>query len=242
MQRLLTLMLIGLSITAISQTENNRFNISFKAATGISIIHNSATVNMNHLYGGSPVRSIPKMSYEIGTAFHYSFEKTNLEIGVNYSNIQSLHKENTMGYSAELEYSNSIRIENVRNVGYINFPIMLNREYKSFSIGGGLQSQFAVNVKEEKKMWTGPKSFDKTVDPILNRRTIKTFDIGFVGQASFFATEKIALNCKFYWGLANINNFQEKGVNYEFYQVEKPVIDRRLKSRQLLIGIQYHLF
>ena len=121
-------------------------------------------------------------------------------------------------------------------------PVVLCRNYDSFSIGAGIQPQFALHLREEKKMWKGHIMNGGLVDPILKTRTIKTFDLGFVGQANLEATQRFSLNFKLYWGIANINNFQEKGVAYEFYQIESPVVDRRLKNRQFVITLQYKLF
>ena len=91
-------------------------------------------------------------------------------------------------------------------------------------------------------MWKLHSINGGAVEPILKTRTIKTFDLGIVGQANLEATERISLNFKLYWGITNINNFQEKGVAYEFYQIESPVIDRRLKNKQFVLTLQYKLF
>lgn len=218
-------------------------DISIHAGGGASLIHNSATVNMNHLEFGSPIRSIPKRSYELGITGRKYFDRTYLETGLCYSYISSLHKEH-----AYVQASNSffieeeIHIEKLRHIGYLAIPVVVCRNYGAFSIGAGIQPQFTLHVKEDKKMWIPHSINAGDVDPILKNRTIKTFDLGFVGQANLEATERISLNFKLYWGITNVNNFQEKGVAYEFYQIESPVVDRRLKNRQFVITLQYKLF
>lgn len=219
-----------------------QWDLSIHAGGGASLIYNTATVNMNHLYYGSPIRSIPKRSYELGITGRKYFERTYLETGVSYSYIQSLHKENTFAQDPLTSFIEEIHIEKLRRIGYIAMPMVFCRNYGSFSIGGGLQPQFAIHVVENKKMWKAHSIDAGEVEPILTHRTIKTFDLGFVGQANLEATERFSLNFKMYWGIANINNFQEKGVAYEFYQEESPVVDRRLKNRQFVITLQYKLF
>lgn len=219
-----------------------QWDLSIHAGGGASLIYNTATVNMNHLYYGSPIRSIPKRSYELGISGRKYFERTYLETGISYSYIQSLHKENTIPDIPPFTFYKHIYIEKLRHIGYLVVPVLICRNYKSFSIGAGVQPQFAVHVKEDKTMWAQQGMQSIPFEPELTRRTIRTFDLGFVGQANLEATDRISLNFKLYWGIANINNFQEKGVMYEFYQVESPVVDRRLKNRQFVITLQYKLF
>lgn len=219
-----------------------QWDLSIHAGGGASLIYNTATVNMNHLYYGSPIRSIPKRSYELGISGRKYFERTYLETGVSYSYISSLHKENTVANFPPQVFFTPIYIENLREVGYLSIPIVLCRNYGNFSVGAGIQPQFTVHVSETKKMWYMEGSSPVNVDPILTERTIRKFDMGFIGQANFEATPRISLNAKIYWGITNMNNYQEKGVLYEFFQVENPVVDRRLKNRQFVITLQYKLF
>jgi len=219
-----------------------QIDISIHAGGGTSFIYNSATVNMNHLYEGSPVRSIPQQSFDAGITGRKYFERTYLETGLTYSYIQSLNKENTFSQLADPQFSGEIYIENTRKIGYLAVPIVLCRNYGSFSIGAGLQPQFTMHIKEDKTMWELHGITPEYVDPILSRRTIQKFDLGFVGQANLETSKRLSLNFKLYWGITNINNYQEKGVMYEFYQQESPVVDRRLKSRQFVITLQYKLF
>jgi hypothetical protein len=165
-----------------------------------------------------------------------------LETGISYSYISSLHKENTVAHLPPQVFFTEIYIENFREVGYLSIPIVLCRNYRNFSIGAGLQPQVVAHIRETKKMWYMEGSSPVNVEPILTERTIKNFDLGFVGQANFEANDRISLNAKLYWGITNINNYQEKGVLYEFLQVENPVVDRRLKNRQFVITLQYKLF
>jgi hypothetical protein len=219
-----------------------QLDLSIHAGGGASLIYNSATVNMNHSFYGSPIRSIPKRSYEVGVTGRKYFERTYLETGISYSYIQSLHKENTFAQDPATSFIEEIHIEKLRQIGYMAIPVVLCRNYGSFSIGAGVQPQFALHVTEDKKMWKLHSINGGAVEPILKTRTIKTFDLGIVGQANLEATERISLNFKLYWGITNINNFQEKGVAYEFYQIESPVIDRRLKNKQFVLTLQYKLF
>lgn len=221
----------------------SQIDFSLNAGGGASLIYNSATVNMNHLYYGSPVRSIPKRSFETGISMRKYFENTFIEMGLSYSYVQSVHEENTFAQTTVTgQGMNQIYIEKFRTIGYLTIPIILSRNYESFSIGAGLQPQFTLHVTEDKKMWYGPSAGINLVDPVLDNRTIRTFDLGFVGQANLKATERLSLNFKLYWGITNINNFQEKGVMNEFFQIESPVIDRRLKNRQFIISLRYKLF
>jgi hypothetical protein len=219
-----------------------QLDLSIHAGGGASLIYNSATVNMNHSFYGSPIRSIPKRSYEVGVSGRKYFERTYLETGINYSYISSLHKENTTAHFPPQVFFTEIYIENFREIGYLSIPIVLCRNYGNFSVGAGLQPQFVAHISETKKMWYLDVVSPVPVEPILTERTIKTFDLGIVGQANFEATDRISLNAKLYWGITNINNFQEKGVLYEFFQYEDPVVDRRLKNRQFVITLQYKLF
>lgn len=218
----------------------SQIDVSIHAGGGSSLIYNSATVNMNHLNYGSPIRSIPKRSFEAGITGRKYFERTYLETGLAYSYIQSLHKENTSAPNNS-SIPGEIHIEKLRTIGYLALPIVLCRNYGSFSIGAGIQPQFTLHVNEDKKMWQG-FSEGNYIDPPLSDRTIKTFDLGFVGQANLEATKRLSLNFKLYWGILNINNYNEKGVLYEFYKQESPVVDRRLKNRQFVITLQYKLF
>ncbi|MBK6951658.1 MAG: outer membrane beta-barrel protein [Crocinitomicaceae bacterium] len=219
-----------------------QLDLSIHAGGGASLIYNSATVNMNHSFYGSPIRSIPKRSYEVGVTGRKYFERTYLETGISYSYIQSLHKENTFAQDPATSFIEEIHIEKLRHIGYAAIPVVFCRNYGSFSIGAGIQPQFTLHVREDKKMWILHSINGGDIDPILKNRTIKTFDLGIVGQANLEATERISLNFKLYWGITNINNFQEKGVAYEFYQIESPVIDRRLKNKQFVLTLQYKLF
>lgn len=219
-----------------------QLDLSIHAGGGASLIYNTATVNMNHLYYGSPIRSIPKRSYELGITGRKQFNTSFLETGVVYSYIQSLHKENSFVENPSTGSVDQIYIEKLRKIGYASVPILFCKKYKSFSIGAGIQYQFALHVKEDKTMWYQNGASPAPVEPTLNRRTIRTFDLGYVGQVNLEATERLSLNFKLYWGITNINNNQEKGVAYEFYQEESPVIDRRLKNRQFVITLQYKLF
>lgn len=219
-----------------------QLDLSIHAGGGASLIYNSATVNMNHSFYGSPIRSIPKRSYEVGVSGRKYFERTYLETGINYSFISSLHKENTFIEDPSTGFFEEVHIEKLRRIGYATIPIIFCRNYGAFSIGAGVQPQFVLHVTEDKKMWILYSVDGSNVEPILKNRTIKPFDLGFVGQANLEATERISLNFKLYWGITNINNFQEKGVAYEFYQIESPVVDRRLKNRQFVLTLQYKLF
>ena len=45
-----------------------------------------------------------------------------------------------------------------------------------------------------------------------------------------------------YWGIWNINNMGEKGASYEYLGYEDPVVDRKLRNRQIMITAQYTIF
>ncbi|MBK6526732.1 MAG: hypothetical protein IPG07_14995 [Crocinitomicaceae bacterium] len=88
-----------------------QLDLSIHAGGGASLIYNSATVNMNHSFYGSPIRSIPKRSYEVGVTGRKYFERTYLETGISYSYIQSLHKENTFAQDPATSFIEEIHIE-----------------------------------------------------------------------------------------------------------------------------------
>ena len=59
-----------------------QWDLSIHAGAGASLIYNTATVNMNHAYYGSPIRTFPKRSYELGISGRKYFERTYLETGI----------------------------------------------------------------------------------------------------------------------------------------------------------------
>lgn len=237
MRRIFLICGIGFTFFSFGQ-----FDVGFHLGGGAGYIANSATVNLNHLDYGSPFRSYPRRSFEGGTTMLYSFEQTSISFGVNYFQINAYQIENTEGFSDNGFSGELIFVEKERKIGYLALPILFHRDYNKLSFGGGLQSQFVLHVKEMKKTWTGYGNEPSNAEAVEDNRTINAFDIGLVGQVNAKATNRLSLNFKVYWGLYNLNNYEEKGAYYEFYGVENPVVDRKLKNRQFIITAQYNLF
>ncbi|MBD3637426.1 MAG: outer membrane beta-barrel protein [Crocinitomicaceae bacterium] len=220
----------------------SQFDVSIHTGGGVSYISNSATVNMNHLTYGAPVRAFPKASLEGGITASYAFKRHSFDLGVLYSQIRSLNTEDTF---YDLDYGMGLThlyVEKMRTIGYLAIPLQVNRDYNLVSFGAGVQPQFALHVNEEKKMWTDFSDSPETVAFLPDDRTIRTFDLGWIGNFCYHGTKHLSLSLKVYWGLWNINNFGEKGAVYEFFQIENPVVDRKLKNRQFTMSVKYHIF
>lgn len=229
-----TIMLSGFAImnTCILFSQHH---VDLSLSNGISRI-SSVNSNEEEAMSRAKITDGQNWSFNAGAHYNYTFQKWNLETGLTYSLIQGNTTEQFHVYTQIQGVDYDYELNTKREIHYLKIPVTLNYRFDQLELGVGVYGAYRLTNSSWIKGYINS-------DPAIFQgggNNVRKFDAGVSCQLKYKLDAKydfcIAANA----GLIDISNGLEKGAPNFFFGFEAH--QRTLKTRQLTIGLIYHLF
>ena len=213
----------------------SQHHMNLSLSNGISRI---SSVNSNEEEGMSRAKITDGQNWSLnGSAnYYFSFRKWNIETGLTYSFIQGNTTEQFHVYTQTQGVDFDYELNTKRGIHYMKIPVSVNYRFDRLELGVGIYGAYRLTNSSWIKGYINS-------DPAIFQgggNNLRKFDSGVICQLKYKLDAKYDFLISANAGLIDISNEVEKGAPNFFFGFEAH--QRTLKTRQLTIGVIYHLF